>query len=330
MQPTIFPQAPIASPFHAASTAADVMAGICMDGKHAIVTGGYSGLGLEMARSLARAGAQVTVPARDLARARQALDDEPNVVVDTMDLADPASIEAFAGRCLAMRRPLHLLINSAGVMATPFARDPHGVEWQFAVNHLGHFRLTAALWPALLEAGDARVVSMSSRGHQLAPVDFDDVSFVRRPYDKWIAYGQSKTANALFAVGLDRRGRVAGVRAFSVHPGSVLGPLARHLTPEEIAAFGVHDADGGLVVAPERDLKTPAQGAATALWCATSPLLQGVGGLYCEDCNIARLAEDGDTGRSGVRPWATDPVQAERLWALSEQLAGKSEARPLT
>lgn len=303
------------------------MAGIRLDGKHAIVTGGYSGLGLEMARSLARAGAQVTVPARDVARAREVIGAEPNVTVDTLDLSQPRSIAAFAERYLGARRPLHLLINSAGVMATPFARDSRGVEWQFAVNHLGHFRLTAALWPALLGAGDARVISMSSRGHQLAPVDFDDVSFVRRPYDKWIAYGQSKTANALFAVGLDQRGRAAGVRAFSVHPGSVLGPLARHLTSEEIAAFGVHDANGRLVVAPERDMKTPAQGAATGLWCATSPLLRGIGGLYCEDCNIARLTETEDAGRSGVRAWAVDRGQAEHLWALSEQFAGKFEAR---
>lgn len=298
------------------------MDGIRLDGRNAIVTGGYSGLGLEMARSLARAGAQVTVPARDVARANEALGGEPNVTVEALDLSQVCSIDTFSERYLRTHRRLHFLINSAGVMATPFARDRRGVEWQFAVNHLGHFRLTAALWPALLEAGDARVVSMSSRGHQLAPMNFDDVSFQNRPYDKWIAYGQSKTANALFAVGLDQRGRAAGVRAFSVHPGSVLGPLARHLTPQEIAAFGVHDAEGGLVVAPERDLKSPAQGAATGLWCATSPQLRDVGGVYCEDCNVASLARSDVPGGPGVRPWAVDSAIADRLWSLSEHLTG--------
>lgn len=313
------PQRPIGSGFDAWSTTADTIEGIDLRGKRAIVTGGYSGLGLETARTLAAAGARVLVPARDMAKARAAVAGRSGIGLDELDLVDPASIDAFAARYLAAGQPLDLLINCAGVMATPLARDTHGHESQFAINHLGHFRLSARLWPALVRAGQARVVSLSSRGHQIAGIDFDDVDFDRRPYDKWVAYGQSKTANALFALGLDLRGEAVGVRAFSVHPGTILGPLARHLTPQEIAAFGVHDASGEVIVAPERDLKTAAQGAATIVWCATSPQLAGMGGVYCENSDIATLQ---DTERRGVRPWAADPAAAERLWQLSEAWTG--------
>lgn len=311
------PQHPIHSGFGPATTAWETIRGADLRGRTAVVTGGYSGLGLETVRVLADAGARIIVPARDPGRAAAALQGIAGAESAPLDLADPASIDAFAARFLAGGAPLDLLVASAGIMATPLLRDARGHELQFAVNHLGHFQLAARLWPALRRAGSARVVSFSSRGHQIAGIDWSDIDFLQRPYDKWAAYGQSKTANALFAVGLDARGMADGIRAFSLHPGTVLGPLARHLSEAEIDAFNVRDASGAVIHAPERDLKTAAQGAATAVWCATSARLAGMGGVYCEDCDIAPIE---DSGRFGVRPWAADPEAAERLWRLSETL----------
>lgn len=311
-------QHPLPSPFTAASTAADVMIGIDLTGRAAVVTGGYSGIGIITARALAEAGARVIVPARDTKRAQTALNGLRGVEIETMDLINPASVEAFGERMREQGAPVHMLINSAGVMASPLSRDASGHESQFATNHLGHFRLTRALWP-LLTAQGARVVAVSSRGHQIAGVDFEDIDFQHRPYDKWVAYGQSKTANALFAVALDRRGRGDGIRAFSLHPGQILTDLARHLSDEEIAGFDALDADGRPKIDPSRGMKTPEQGAATSLWCATSPLLDGLGGVYCEDSDIAVAAEAGARMTKGVVPWATDAEAAERLWTLSEQ-----------
>lgn len=320
-------QKPIGSRFNAASTAQEVVAGIDLSGRTAIVTGGYSGLGVETTRALAGAGATVIVPARDRAKAERTLAGIANVHIEAMDLADPASIAAFAERIVAAGRPISILVNSAGIMATPLARDADGHESQFATNHLGHFRLVAGLWPALIEAGGARVVSVSSRGHQIGPVDFDDVDFRTRPYDKWQAYGQAKTANALFALGLDRLGAAHGVRAFSLHPGVILTDLARHLSAEEINAFDVYDENGNRRVDPSRDLKSPQQGAATSVWAATRPELDGIGGVYCEDCEVA-LPQGEAPGNKGVASWAMDPDAAERLWALSERLTGVSLNRP--
>lgn len=314
-------QHPIASPFGAASTASDVMAGIDLRGKRAIVTGGYSGLGVVTVRHLVTAGAQVIVPARDPARAGEALKDLPGVEIIGMDLMSPGSVAAFAAGIVARGTPLHLLINSAGIMATPLMRDANGHEAQFATNHLGHYRLTCGLWPVLRAAGGARVVAVSSRGHQIAGVDFDDIDFARRDYDKWIAYGQSKTANALFALALDRRGTSYGIRAFSLHPGQILTELARHLSTEEIAAFDAMDENGQPRIDPSKGMKTLEQGAATSLWCATSPLLDERGGVYCEDCNIAPINQP-DLGRVGVASWAADEPSAQRLWELSRQWTG--------
>jgi NAD(P)-dependent dehydrogenase (short-subunit alcohol dehydrogenase family) len=314
-------QWPLGSPFGAASTARDVIAGHDLTGRTAVVTGGYSGLGLETVRVLSATGAQVIVPARQIGRAHAVTGELARVDVRLMDLLDPRSIDAFArGVCDDYPR-LDLLINAAGVMATPLARTAAGVESQFAINHLGHFRLTARLWPALVRGDQARVVSYSSGGHQIAAVDFDDINFDVRPYDKWVAYGQSKTANVLFALELDRRGAPFGPRAFSLHPGTVLGPLARHLSEAEIASFNVHDADGQVIVDPERDLKTAEQGAATGVWCATSPMLDRLGGLYCENCDVARpqAQSEGYPGH-GVAAWAIDPDSARALWTESEAL----------
>ncbi|WP_295192637.1 oxidoreductase [uncultured Brevundimonas sp.] len=311
-------QTPIGSPFNAASTADDVMQGVDLTGRVAVVTGGYSGIGLVTAKSLAAAGARVIVPARDRERAQAALASVAGVEVDTLDLSEPASIAAFAARMGERTSSLSVLINSAGVMASALFRDADGHEGQFATNHLGHYRLTCALWP-LLKADGARVVSVSSRGHQIAGIDFDDIDFRRRPYDKWVAYGQSKTANALFALALDARGAADGVRAFSLHPGQILTPLARHLSAEEVAGFDAQDAEGRPIIDPSRGMKTVDQGAATSLWCATSAALEGRGGVYCEDCDIAPI-NTGQQGRKGVAAWACDPALSERLWTLSEDL----------
>ncbi|MEA1843342.1 oxidoreductase [Agrobacterium tumefaciens] len=316
-------QKPIGSRFSASSTAREVTEGIDLSGKTAIVTGGYSGLGVETTRALAGAGARVIVPARSREKAERTLAGIDNVVIEAMDLADPASVAAFVDRIVAADMPISILVNSAGIMATPLARDQAGHESQFATNHLGHFRLVAGLWPALVKAGNARVVSVSSRGHQIGPVDFDDIDFKARPYDKWQAYGQAKTANALFALELDRLGAGRGVRSFSLHPGIILTDLARHLTEDEIKSFDVYDEDGNRRVDPSRDLKTPEQGAATSVWAATRPELNGIGGVYCEDCEVALPQAETD-GTRGVAPWAMDPQAAERLWLLSEHLTGLS------
>ncbi|RJF75537.1 oxidoreductase [Rhodopseudomonas palustris] len=314
------PQTPIGSGFGASATAADVVAGVDLSGQTAIVTGGASGIGLETTRALSEAGATVIVPARDPERARRATLGIAGVEIEQLDLVDPGSVDFFAARFLARGRALPILINSAGIMATPLGRDAAGHELQFATNHLGHFRLVHALWPALVRAKSARVVSVSSRGHQIAGVDFDDPNFTRRAYDKWQAYGQSKTANALFALALDARGKQHGIRAFSLHPGQILTDLARHLSAEEIDAFDARDANGVPKVDPERGMKTPQQGAATSVWCATSRQLDGLGGVYCEDCDVAPIYRGGEL-RKGVSPWAADPALAERLWTLSETLA---------
>ncbi|TCL71218.1 oxidoreductase [Rhizobium sp. BK251] len=315
-------QAPIGSGFGASSTTEDVIKGIDLTGKNAIVTGGYAGLGLETVRTLSSAGARITVPTRDRARAEEALAGIRGVTVETMDLLDPASIDAFAQKFLATGQPLHFLINNAGIMANPLTRDARGFESQFATNHLGHFQLTVRLWPALKKAGGARVVCLTSRGHKIAAVDFDDPNFERTDYDRWAAYGRSKSANALFAVGLDKRGEPFRIRAFSVHPGGIVTGLAKFMSREEIRAVGAIDDEDRPVIDPANNRKTVEQGAATSIWCATSPRLEGRGGAYCEDCDISPALEPDATERLGVMPWATDPVAAEKLWDLSETLTG--------
>ncbi|QWT20038.1 SDR family NAD(P)-dependent oxidoreductase [Bacillus sp. NP157] len=321
-------QTPIPSGFNAASTAADVIAGLDLTGKNAIVTGGYAGLGLETARTLRDAGARVIVPARDMAKARKALDGEAGIDVLPMDLADPASIDAFARQVLDRGEALHILVNNAGVMACPLERDARGYERQFATNHLGHYQLTARLWPALRRAKGARVVAVSSRGHRYSPVVFDDVHFERRDYDPWLGYGQSKTANILFAVGADARGKADGIRVFSLHPGAIVTDLARYMSVDDMRNFGAIDDEGKPVVDLARGMKSVAQGAATSVWAATSPMLDGKGGLYLEDSDIAPMLDDATVAAEdlrnlhGVRPYAIDPDAADALWELSEKETG--------
>ncbi|MGO4307903.1 oxidoreductase [Cupriavidus sp. RAF12] len=316
-------QAPIGSGFGPATTAAEVIAGIDLTGKNVVVTGGYSGIGVETVRAFRSAGATVIVPVRDVAKAQEALRDIPGVVLEDMDLLDPASIDRLAERVLAATDSLDILVNNAGIMAPPLSRDARGYESQFAANHLGHFQLTCRLWPALRRASGARVIALSSYGHRRAGVDFHDPNFEAREYDPWIAYGQSKTANALFAVALDSIGQHHGVRAFSVHPGGIVTGLVRHMSQAQIDASEILDKEGRPIIDPQNNKKTPQQGAATTVWCATSPKLDGMGGVYCADCEIARaLPSDDSTELHGVRPRATDPVAAGRLWQLSEQLTG--------
>jgi len=310
-------QEPIQSGFGMNTTAREALAGRDLTGRIAIVTGGYSGVGLETARVLAGAGATVIVPARRPDTAREPLAGIPRVELEAMDLGDPASIGAFAERFLASGRPLHILANVAGIMACPLTRDARGYESQLAVNHIGHFDLTARLGPALAKANGARVVSVSSRGHRRAGVDFEDPQFTRRAYDKWVAYGQSKTANILFALALDARGEKHGVRAFSLHPGAINTNLSRHVPTEELQALRER-------LKGTTQFKTAEQGAATVVWCAVSQRLDGMGGVYCEDVEVARQVAADDPGDLGVRPWATDPALAERLWALSEEWTGRS------
>jgi NAD(P)-dependent dehydrogenase (short-subunit alcohol dehydrogenase family) len=312
------PQAPLNSGYGMRTEAREALGGRDLTGKVAIVTGGYSGLGLETTKALAGAGAIVIVPARTPDKAAAALKDIANVEQAALDLADPASIDAFAGGFLSRTKTLDILINNAAIMASPLMRDARGYEAQFATNHLGHFQLTARLWPALKAAGGARVVSLSSIGHRICPPDLDDPSFERTEYNKWAAYGRAKSANALFAIGLDKRGEPHNVRAFAVHPGGIMTDLQRFMPEEEKRAMGWIDADGNV----DPRFKTPAQGAATSVWCAANAQLEGKGGVYCEDCDIARPVPADDKGFSGVRPWAIDPVLAARLWELSERMTG--------
>lgn len=316
------PQQPIASPFDGRSQAEDVIKGIHLIDKTAIVTGGASGIGVETVRVLARAGARVVMPVRNrLAGEKVAAEirvstGNTDVLVADMDLADYGSVRAFADAFVASGSPLHILVNNAGIMATPLRRIMGGIESQFGTNHLGHMLLTCRLAPALLKGAPGRVVELSSIGHRRSAVDFDDVNFERRDYDKWAAYGQSKTANALFAVELNRRLEPRGINAYAVHPGGIMTNLQRDMSKEEIRAFGWVDDEGRV----NERFKTVSGGASTSVWAATSPLLNAGGGVYCEDCNIAPAVAADDQSFGGVRPWAIDPDAAARLWTLSERL----------
>lgn len=309
-------QTPLNSGFGFHSTATDVLAGIDLSGKLAIVTGGHSGLGLETTKALAGTGAHVLVLARNPDAARKALDGVRNVEFEQLDLADQASVRACAGRFVASGRKADIVICNAAVMAPPETRVGNKWESQFGTNHLGHYALVNLLWPAI--APGARIVSLSSMGHHYSPMRWNDVQF-STGYDKWQAYGQSKTAIALFARQLDTLGQARGVRSFSVHPGKIYTPLQRHMDMSEMTSLGWLN-DKGEVTDPT--FKTVPQGAATTVWAATSPRLEGKGGLYCEDCDVAARDDSPQPTESGVRSYAIDPAQARRLWALSAELSG--------
>lgn len=316
-------QKPLGSGFNATSTAGDVIKGISLAGKTAIVTGGNTGIGLETTKTLAKAGAEVIVLARDVEKARHNLAGIANVVIEALDFMNPASIDAFALKFMASGRPLHLLINNAGIMWVPLQRDSRGFESQLATNYLGQYHLTARLFPALKKANGARVVNLSSLGHQFGEFNFEDPCFIQREYETLQAYGQSKTASNLFSMELDNRTKAHKVRAYAVHPGSIGGTeLGRNATPDQFRQLGYLDDDGSLKPEIAAMLKNVPQGAATTVWCATSPLLNTVGGVYCEDSDIAGVATKETVGISGVEPYSLDPGSAKKLWALSEELTG--------
>lgn len=311
--------------FDSQSSTDQVLDGIDLSGKVALVTGASGGLGAETARALAARGAHVTLTARDTAKAEKvaaeirAAHPAAQLEVRALSLDRPDSVRGFAKGWLAEHRALHLLLDNAGVMACPLARTPEGWEMQFATNHLGHFLLSALLVPALRAGAPARVVNTSSGGHRMSPVVFDDIHFERRPYDKWAAYGQAKSANVLHAVELDRRLAAHGVRAFGVHPGMIVTELGRHLTPDDIAQLQARAKDrssSGLAT-----WKTPQQGAATQCWAATAPELDGRGGLYLEDCQVSGTTPP--PGSLGAEGWALDPEAAARLWSVSEETLGE-------
>lgn len=318
-------QQPTGSGFHAKSTAMEVIDGIDLSGKNAIVTGGYSGIGIETTRALAAAGATVTVPARRPDAAKEALAEvEGNIEIAEMDLADVSSVKAFGTDYAGTGRKLDLLINNAGIMACPEARVGPGWERQFGVNHLGHMALYQTLEPALLKADKPRVVALSSTAHIRSDVHWDDPHFNDHEYEKWNAYGQAKTANALFALGVDLKHRDKGLRAFSVHPGGIFTPLQRHLSDEEMVALGWKNADGTIPEPVKAMFKTPEQGASTTVWAATSPKLEGKGGVYCENADIAKLADENSQRWEHVREWACDDEKADRLWSMSEAMLAKA------
>ncbi|MBI3221389.1 MAG: SDR family NAD(P)-dependent oxidoreductase [Bacteroidetes bacterium] len=315
-------QKPTGSGFNATSTASDVIKGIDLTGKIAIVTGGNTGIGLETTKTLAAAGATVIVPARDVDKAKRNLTGIANVELEILDLMNPHSIDAFAEKFLASGRSLHLLINNAGIMWVPLRKDSRGIESQLATNYLAQFQLTARLWPAIKKANGARVINVSSHGHQFASFDFEDPNFLNREYETLQAYGQSKTATNLFALQLDHLAKAFNVRAYSVHPGSIAGTeLGREASIELFQQMGFLDTDGNLLPEIAASLKTIPQGAATTVWCATSHLLNNVGGVYCEDADVAELASDWSMS-NGVKRYSLDEINAKRLWTLSEAMTG--------
>ena len=305
--------------FSATSTTSDVLAGIDLKGQRAVVTGATSGIGLEAARSLAQAGAAVTITARSQAKADEALASlraaVPGAEFDSvlLELSDLKQVREAAAELLSEHDRIDMLINNAGIMACPLERTAQGCELQFGTNHIGHFLWTCLLVPALRNAPAARVVNLSSAGHKYSAVDFDDPHFERRPYDKWLSYGQAKTANMLFSVGLSRRGIVSN----AVHPGAIMTNLGRHMTKDDYAQFGSQAQESRFV------FKSVEQGAATSVWAATSPALAGKGGLYLEDCQVGKPALD-ETPTFGYMAYGLDAVAAEQLWQLSESIVGES------
>lgn len=314
-------QKKVNSGFNAKSEPSEILQGKDLTGKVAVVTGGYSGIGLETTRALAAVGAKVYVPVRTPEKAEENLKDvEGDLIVDAMDLADIASVRRYAASVVERESKLDLLINNAGIMACPETRVGNNWESQFGVNHIGHFVLTNGLRDLLLSAGSARVVCLSSIAHRRSDILWDDIHFESTPYEKWTAYAQAKTANALFALGFDMKYREQGVQAFSVHPGGILTPLQRHLPNEEMMALGWTDADGNISEQVKDMFKSTTQGCSTTLWAATSDALADTGGLYCEDCDVANLATEDSPRFFDVAPWAVNEESAMKLWELTEKM----------
>ena len=306
--------------FGATTTVDEILEGIDLTGKRAIVTGASGGIGEETARALASKGVAVTIAARNRQKAKAVAEGirqstgNAGVDVREVELASLESIRAFAKHWRADYDRLDLLINNAGVMACPLTRNENGWEMQLATNHIGHFLLTCLLVPALKAAAPARIVNLSSRGHWLSAFDFDDPQFERRDYDPWVAYGQSKTANILFSVELEKRLGADGIHAHAVHPGGIRTDLGRHLTEADMAR--------AMERAGKLTFKSVTAGAATSVWAATSRELDGRGGVYLEDCHVGEPGPGGIDG-GGYAAWAVDRDAAARLWSLSEELVGE-------
>lgn len=310
------------SGFGWATTTDEVLEGKDLSGTSVFITGANSGLGQETARAMAAKGAHVIMAGRDQGKLDEAVAairaDVPSAELDTItvDLGSLENIRAATSRARQRFAKIDILINNAGVMATPFTHTKDGFEMQFGTNHLGHFALTGELMPLIERGTTKRIVNLSSRGHHMGPVHFDDPNFVHRPYDPWSSYGQSKTANILFTVGLEQHFAVLGIHAYAVHPGGIQTNLGRHMTPEMMEALiaRVTTSDSGFA------WKTIPQGAATSCWAATAPELDGKGGVYCEDCHVAEVDDESATG--GVRAYAVNSSYADRLWAMSEDATG--------
>lgn len=310
------------STFGKHSTTDEVLAGHDLTGLTVFITGANSGLGQETARAMAAKGAQVMMAGRDSAKLDEAVaairETVPEARLETIlcDLGNLASIRTCGAEARARLDKIDLLINNAGVMASPFARTADGFEMQFGTNHLGHFALTAELMPLVEQGARKRIVNLSSRAHHMAPTDCDDPNFERRAYDPFLAYGNAKTANVLFTVELERRYGPRGIHAYAVHPGGIQTNLGRHMDEKMVAGLIAR------VTTSEPDFawKTIPQGAATSCWAATAPDIEGKGGIYCEDCHVAEVDDASTSG--GVRSYALDPQAAQRLWAISAELTG--------
>tara|TARA_B100001939_G_scaffold61989_1_gene50995 strand:+ start:3499 stop:4476 length:978 start_codon:yes stop_codon:yes gene_type:complete len=317
-------QNPITNKYGSKSCASDVLIDVNLLGKIAIVTGGYSGIGLETTKGLVSAGAEVIVPAKRPELALKNLEGiVPKENIVSMDLGDLRSVSTFSEQFKNKYSKLDILINNAGIMACPETRIGNNWESQFAINHIGHFLLTKELMNTMANTEGSRFVSLSSSAHALTGILWDDIHFNKQPYDKWMAYGQSKTASSLIAIEFNERMKHYGVEGFSVHPGGIITPLQRHLEKEEMITLGWMDEDGSPSELAKNFFKSPSQGASTTLWCATSNDLNGLGGVFCEDCNIAKRKSEVDESLQryfGVADWAVDTDEAARLWELSEEI----------
>ena len=308
------------SGFGAKSEPSEILDGINLSGKTAIVTGGYSGIGIETTRALSEAGANVIIPARRTEEAMVALDGIiPKDHIFEMDLSDLDSIKRFTD-LVKNNLSLSILINNAGIMACPESKTSNGWDLQFAVNHIGHFVLTHELIDSMDQSSGARIINLSSTAHKFSGICWDDIHF-SNSYDKWVSYGQSKTATSLFSIELDRRFKDKNIRSFAVHPGGIFTPLQRHLQQEEMVAMGWLNKDGSLSELAKAGFKSCTQGASTSLWATTSSQLDNKGGLYCENCDVANLAGGSPEERYfGVRDWAVDSDEAKKLWHSTEKM----------